>query len=196
LDELIEGFLPKLPIGYRLETQRYSGSGWDSDKDDKHPVLWLLVVLLVMYVICAILLESLLQPLAVIITIPISFIGVFITFFAFKLPFGDGGYAAMLLLSGLTVNSALYIINEYNIRLRQSRQLSKKKHYLKAYNQKIIPILLTICSTMLGLVPFLFSGQKDPFWFSLAAGTIGGLAFSLCAIFIYLPLFIRLKEKK
>lgn len=192
LDELIADFLPHLPIGYRLESQRYSGGRWGSDDHDKRPVLWLLVILAVIYMICAVLLESLVQPFAVILTIPISFIGVFITFFAFKLPFGDGGYAAMLLLSGLTVNSALYLINEYN----NQKNKEYLKAYLKAYNQKIIPILLTICSTMLGLVPFLFGGGKDPFWFSLAAGTIGGLAFSLCAVWVYLPLFLRLKVKQ
>jgi multidrug efflux pump subunit AcrB len=67
--------------------------------------------------------------------------------------------------------------------------------YVKAYQHKIIPILLTIISTILGLIPFLVAGKNEVFWFSLAAGTIGGLLFSLIGIVFYLPLLVRLKDK-
>ena len=65
--------------------------------------------------------------------------------------------------------------------------------YLKAYNQKIIAITLTILSTVLGLIPFVLGGQKEVFWFAFAVGAMGGLIFSLVAIIVFLPLFLRLK---
>lgn len=65
--------------------------------------------------------------------------------------------------------------------------------YLKAFNHKIIPVFLTIISTVLGLVPFVWSGQNEVFWFAFAAGAMGGLIFSVVAIMIYLPLFLKLK---
>ena len=44
--------------------------------------------------------------------------------------------------------------------------------------QSIIPILLTILSTALGLIPFLLDGpDEQPFWYSLAMGTIEGCWF-------------------
>ena len=194
LGELTDDFITRLPIGYRLERERYTGSSWGAeDKDNKRTSL-ILLILLIIYFICAILLESLLQPLAVIGMIPLSFIGVFIVFWAFKLPFGDGGYASMLLLAGLTVNSALYILNDYNNLLKENNKLSLVTLYLKAYHHKIIPILLTIFSTVLGLIPFLFGGRQDPFWFSLAVGTMGGLVFSLFGLLMYLPLYLRMKR--
>ena len=186
LDEHIEKTKKILPLGYRVEKPNYRG-WWDSE--DKTSYWLILLVIGIIYFICAILLESLLQPLAVIGMIPISFIGVFVTFSLFELNFDQGGYAAFILLCGISVNAALYIINDLN-NLKRARQLKiDLRLYLKAFNHKITPILLTIISTILGLIPFLLSGQNEVFWFALAAGTIGGLLFSLFAILFFLPLW-------
>ena len=56
-----------------------------------------------------------------------------------------------------------------------------------------ILFMLTILSTVLGMIPFLIDGHNDqPFWLSLAVGTIGGLALSVIPIFLFLPVVIRL----
>jgi multidrug efflux pump subunit AcrB len=57
-----------------------------------------------------------------------------------------------------------------------------------------LAILLTILSTVLGLVPFIWGGQKEVFWFAFVVGASGGLIFSLVAILFYLPLFLKLKK--
>nr|WP_319398803.1 efflux RND transporter permease subunit [uncultured Carboxylicivirga sp.] len=186
----------ELPIGYRIKQQYYQGGFWH-DQEEDHTQLWLLLLIAgIIFFICAIVFESLLQPLAVLMMIPLTFIGVFLTFYWFDLGFDQGGYASLLLLSGLTVNSALYILNELNNIRKRYPNLSAIKSYLKAFNNKIVPIILTILSTVLGLVPFLSGGKKEAFWFSLAAGTIGGLIFSLLAIVMILPLFEKGIRKK
>ena len=191
LKENVKKMNKYLPLGFKAENGR-GGYFWRHDEKQQYWLLFLIMVII--YFICAILLESLLQPLAVIATIPLSFIGVFLTFALFKLRFDQGGYASMVLLSGLTVNSALYIINDYNNNRRSGRGRNRLRQYLKAYNHKIIPILLTVLSTSLGLIPFLIDGQEGGFWFSLATGAIGGLMFSILAIVIWLPLFFNLKK--
>lgn len=181
----------ELPIGYRIKKQYYRGGSW-YDHEEDHTQLWLLLLIAgIIFFICAVVFESLLQPLAVLMMIPLTLIGVFLTFYWFELGFDQGGYASLLLLSGLTVNSALYILNELNNIRKRYPNLSPVKCYLKAYNNKIVPIILTIISTVLGLVPFLSGGKREAFWFSLAAGTIGGLIFSLLAIVMILPLFVK-----
>lgn len=126
------------------------------------------------------------QPLAIIFVIPVSYIGVFLTFYLFGLNFDQGGFASFVLLCGITVNASIYILNEYNAIRRDFPRLSPLRAYTKAWNVKIIPIFLTVMSTILGFVPFMI-GDKTPFWFPLAAGTIGGLVMSVIGIFIYLP---------
>ena len=191
INRIVDDFKPRMPLGYSLFDGESYWWGQESKKQ-----YWLLALIVVMiFFICAILFESLLQPLAVILTIPLGYIGIFLTFYIFHLTFDQGGFAAMVMLCGITVNAAIYIINDYNHLRREyaGRKVSNMKLYFKAFNYKIIPILLTVVSTVLGFVPFLI-GEKQAFWFSLAAGTIGGLLFSLVGIIFYLPLFLKIKK--
>ncbi len=180
-----------LPIGYKVSEQNYD-LWWN--KKDKKQYYYIFVIVAIIFFICSILMESLKQPLAIISMIPISFLGVFLTFYLFDFNFDQGGFASFILLSGISINSALYIINDLN---NFKKQYPKKKIlllYFKAFNYKIIPIGLTIVSTIAGLIPFIWEGQKEIFWFAFAAGSIGGLVFSLIGIFIYLPLFVIKKS--
>ena len=186
-EEFIEEMKPHLPLGYNMEDGRKSFDFWN--KKEKNQYYLIFLVIIIIYFICSILLESLRQPLAIMAMIPISFIGVFLTFYLFDLNFDQGGFASFILLSGITVNSGLYIINDFNNLRKKYPAKSHFSLYLKAFNQKIIPVLLTILSTALGLIPFIWQGQNEVFWFSFASGTIGGLVFSLVALYLYLPLF-------
>jgi multidrug efflux pump subunit AcrB len=181
-----------LPIGYSADRSLYSYS-WGEKKGNYYLIF---LVILIIYFICAILLESLAQPFAVISLIPFSFIGVFLTFHIFKIRPDEGVLAAMLLLAGLVVNSALYIVNDYNNFGKAGRNVTRLRTYIKAYNAKVIPIALTILSTIIGLMPFLIAGKDERFWFSLAAGTIGGLLFSMIGLIFFLPIFMRLRMKR
>ena len=185
---MIEEANEMLPLGFRA-FDPMEGMTWRVD--DKKQYGLILLVMVIIFFICAILLESLLQPLAVILMLPLSYIGVFLTFYLFNFNFDQGGYAAFLFLSGIVVNSALYILNDMNNLRKSNPGLPAIDMYLKAYNAKIIPILLTIVSTVLGLTPFLFGGKTESFWFALAAGTIGGLVFSLLVLIVFLPLLVR-----
>ena len=190
LDKEIERLNKQLPMGYTAERE---GRYWRFGKDKKD--YWLLGLLFVIiFFTTSILFNSLRQPFTVILVIPISFIGVFLTFYLFDLNFDQGGFASFILLSGITVNASIYILNECNTIHKQKPSLSPLRTYLKAWNSKIIPILLTIISTILGFIPFMIGLDKESFWFPLASGTIGGLLFSLIGIFLFLPLFL-VKER-
>ena len=67
--------------------------------------------------------------------------------------------------------------------------------YVKAWNTKVIPIFLTVVSTILGFIPFMVGAEKEGFWFPLAAGTIGGLVMSVIGVFIFLPVLTLNKKK-
>ncbi len=176
----------ELPLGFSI----HDSNTWGWSQEETSQYWLLLLVLAVIFVICTILLESLAQPFIVITSIPIAFTGLFLTFAMFKIKFDQGGYAAMILLSGITINSLLYIINDYNNLKKLNKNLSTMQLFLKAYNQKIIPIILTTLSTILGLLPFLLAGKNEGFWFTLAAGATGGLVFSMIATIIWLPLMM------
>ena len=184
-----------MPIGFRVkEGQEWGNYYWGKMGGIDARIWYILLVIVIIYFICAILLESLRQALVVIIIAPVSFIGCFLGFYFFGLQFNEGGLAAFIMMCGLSVNAILYIINDYNNRIKAGhpRGLST---YLKAYNAKIIPILLTIISTMLGFTPFLI-GEVSDFWFSLALGTMCGLGFSLIVLVGVLPMMFKRRNKE
>lgn len=186
LDKDLEEFATLLPMGY---TASPDGNRWRWSKKDNKQYLLLLVVITIIFFTTSILFNSLKQPFAIIFVIPVSFIGVFLTFYWFKLNFDQGGFASFVLLCGITVNASIYVLNEYNSIRRRFPKLSSLRAYTKAWNAKVVPIFLTVISTILGFIPFLVGTDKESFWFPLAAGTIGGLVMSVIAVFVLLPIF-------
>lgn len=192
LDKEIEELNSRLPTGYTAQKESSSWN-WGKKMNKQYWLIGLLIVII--FFTTSILFNSVKQPLAVIFIIPISFIGVFLTFYWFKLNFDQGGFASFILLAGITVNASIYIQHEYNQVRTQKPLLSPLRAYLKAWNSKIVPIFLTILSTILGFIPFMVGTQKEAFWFPLAAGTIGGLVMSILGIFIFLPLLLLKKDQ-
>lgn len=187
----LEEFNQTIPVGYRAEAQDYN---WHWGAKDYKQYLLLLLVIGIIFFTTSILFNSLKQPLAIIFIIPVSYIGVFLTFYWFELNFDQGGFASFILLCGITVNASIYIINEYNSIRKQFPLYSPAKSYVKAWNRKILPIFLTVVSTILGFIPFMIGNEKEGFWFPLSAGTIGGLIMSIIGIFIFLPIFTLKKR--
>lgn len=191
LDKILESYVPTLPMGYHAEKEDYS---WKDDKGGEKYFLLALIAVIIFF-ITAVMFNSLRQPLAVILVIPVSYIGLFLTFYLFSLKFDKGGFAAMILLCGITVNAAIYIINEYNTLRHRHPCIDPYALYMRAFRAKITAVMLTVLSTVLGFIPFLIGDTMEGFWFPLAAGTMGGLVMSLAAILFLLPLLLLPRHK-
>ena len=188
-----------LPVGFKAEKMKWNYGAFD----DPYNIWILLLVVTIIYFMCAILFESLLLPLVIIGLIPVSFIGVSLVFGITEWSFDQGGYASLIMLSGLVVNAGIYILHQYR-GMRESAVRADGKAvgnktplqlYIKAFNNKIVPISLTVVSTVLGLIPFLMDGPNEVFWFAFAVGTMSGLLFSLLALVFVLPMWIRQSQK-
>jgi multidrug efflux pump subunit AcrB len=179
LKEVLAAYEQVKPLGYTAEKQSFS---WSSEETKKQYGL-LLILIIAIFFICSILFESFRLPFYILLLIPIAFVGLFLTFGVFEFYFDQGGYAAFVMLGGLTVNAGIYILYDF-----QQRRIQNNRSFLKAVSYKATPILLTIFSTCFGLVPFIIGGQNEVFWFSLAAGTIGGLLLSMIGVFFFLPM--------
>src|SRR5690606_26383277 len=191
LERAIEGYEKNLPMGYTMSNvnQQY---GWG--KKDNKQYLLLLFMFIIIYFTTSILFNSFRQPFSILFVIPISFIGIFLTFYLFDLNFDHGGFASFILLSGITINANIYILDEYN-NIRSKYNIRPDRAYIKAWNAKVRAVFLTIISTMLGFTPFLIGEHKEAFWFPLAAGIIGGLLISLIATFLFLPFFMGVGKR-
>ncbi len=187
IEGVVDTFSRTLPVGFSCEVATY---GWYQDTGEQY---WLLiVVVLIIYMLCGILFESWTRPFVIILLIPVSFIGVFLTFRFTGIPFGTGGFASLVLLCGITVNAAIYILNEYDRLTRLYTGRRGVDIYVKAFSRKIVAVILTVVSTVAGLIPFLLDGPEEKFWYSFAVGTISGLTFSLLVLVLVMPLYMRL----
>lgn len=186
LDNSIKVMEKQIPVGYTIE----SGGNYMRFDQQKRQYSLLLFLMVGIFFICAVLFENLKQPLHIIVTIPISFIGLFLIFSVFDFRFDPGGFAAFVMLGGLVVNASIFIVNDLN----NSRLKKYNRSVLRSVIGKAQPIILTILSTCFGLIPFLLEGDSEYFWFALAIGTIGGLIFSMVAVFLCLPVFLSRRK--
>lgn len=177
-----------LPIGYKAYDP-YSG-WWEQNKEKYTWLIFLIIA--VIFIMLSITFESLRLPFAVIFMIPISFIGLFLTFGLSDLSFDQGGFAAFVMLCGIVVNAGIYLVLTFKDIIESDLYHKRNQidSYIKAFGRKINPILLTVISTVLGLIPFLTDGPKEVFWFDFAVGTIGGMVFSLIAVILVLPVLV------
>ena len=193
IEDITKQFNAQMPVGFKCQNASY---GWHEDTGEQYRMLLLVVVII--FFICSILFESLLLPLAILSLVPVSFIGAFLTYYFTGVEFGTGGYAALVLLAGLTVNAGIYIVAEFRNNWATSfNSCNRRKadYYVRAYNHKISAVFLTILSTVLGLIPFFIDGADNKFWFSFATGASGGLLFSVIALVFFMPIMLPLKKQ-
>lgn len=178
-----------LPIGYTIKQDK---NVWNWQENQNHYYL-VLLLLFCIWCICAILFENITYPLIIVLTIPISFIGIFLIYGFGNFYFDQGGFASFIMVGGLVANAGIFIINDYN---NLKSVDNENKRLIKAVYYRSRTILLTTIAAICGVIPFITEGQKEIFWFSFAIGTIGGLIFSAFAIFIFLPVIMFKRNYK
>lgn len=189
IEQTVDAFKKTLAVGYSCEKQSYRNPA-----SEESNYWFLLLVAVVVFFICSIHFESLRFAWTILSVVPMALMGAFLSFCLTGVEFGSGGFASLVMLVGIVVNSGIYILSQYRIVLRHSHR-SSVSCYICAYNHKIIPIMLTVLSTMMGMIPFLIDGKEEPFWFSFAVGVIGGLLFSVIALIFVMPIFLSFRKK-
>lgn len=189
LKEVVAHFKKILPVGYRCQND-----SWQSPLEESSNYWLLLLVAVVVFFICAIHFESIRMAWTILSVVPLAVIGSFLCFWLTGVEFSSGGFASLVMLIGIVVNSGIYILSRYRDVSLQSRRTSIA-NYVCAYSHKIVPVFLTVVSTVIGMIPFFFDGDEEPFWFSFATGVVGGLLFSLPTLVFVMPLFVRYKKK-
>jgi multidrug efflux pump subunit AcrB len=125
--EVIEKHKKSLVSGFNIR----DGAPDFFGNQGKELPLPLIACFFIIFCICAILLESFKKSLLIILIIPISFIGVFMSLYVLEIGFNQGVYGALILLVGLLVNSSIFIINEF---VNYNKKLKSHSSYIKAFN--------------------------------------------------------------
>ena len=159
------------------------------DSDNQTMVTNMLLAALMIYIVMAALFESLLHPAAILSGIVFSIFGVFWFFLITGTAFGIMAMIGILILMGVVVNNGIVMIDHIN-QLRRIG-LSRYAAVVEGATHRLRPILMTMSTTILGLVPLAVGnttiGGNGPPYFPMARAIIGGLAFSTIISLLVLP---------
>ena len=153
IDRAMEGF--QMPRGYSWGKGHRFERMQESDDSQKF-ALYLAVTFV--FLLMGVLFESFVMPLVVIISFPLSIIGVYWTLFLTSTPFDVMGKIGMIILVGVVVNNAIVLIDFVN-RLR-IKGLSRTEAILEAGKHRFRPILMTAFTTIFGLLPMVLGSAK------------------------------------
>lgn len=165
----------QLPVGYSFIKSDNAGER-DTEKEKQNSIIQLIFfsVLLVYMSLCA-LLESFKYPLVILLTVPLSLIGVVWIYYFFNQYIDSSALMGIILLSGIVVNNSIILVNHINTLSCQAIPL--KTAVIQGTADRIRPILMTSLTTILGLIPMLFVSESSQsnLWKLLSLSTIGGL---------------------
>ena len=137
LNEKLEKFQTLLPLGYSFEQKDELGIFTNDEKENYLPQI--ILIILIIYSCCAILFEDFFQPLIIVSMIPVSLIGGFLAFYFGDFNFDQGGMASFLFLSGISVNAAIFILNEFN-QLERKNNKNSLENFISALRKKTLPV--------------------------------------------------------
>jgi len=182
-----------VPAGYEIKRPM-----WFFEFQKKHAIPLILLSslsLLIVFMVTASLYESYRKPFVIILSAPMSLIGLLASFYFFDVNFGRGGYAAVLFLIGLSVNNGILLVDRVSHAVSESVKgghLERASSIASAAATRLRPILITALVAIAGFAPFLFTSNVYSFWYPFSIGIIGGIAVSTIMILLFTPAFYDL----
>jgi HAE1 family hydrophobic/amphiphilic exporter-1 len=187
--ERMKGF--KLPAGYSWDWGQ-----WGRDRDDALATMTngVLLSLLVVILLMAALFESFVQPLAIIITLPLAFFGAFWSLWLFGYELDVVGYMGVIILIGVVVNNGIVLVDHVNQLRREGK--SRFDALLEGCGNRLRPVLMTAITTVFGLLPLAMSAftVAGAYIDSMAVAVLGGLTTSTIFTLLALPVWYSMIE--
>lgn len=130
--------------------------------------------------------NSFLRPFIIMLTIPLGFIGFSVAFFLHGKPISFLALIGIVGLTGIIVNSGIVLIEFIEIAKREGMELEKA--LIKASSQRLLAVIATAFSTMLGLFPTAYGiGGKDLMLIPITLAMAWGLTSGTILTLIFIP---------
>ena len=174
-----------LPEDYRYE---FVGENKEMQESFLQLAMALVLSIILVYMIIAAQFESLLMPLAVMFSVPFSLIGVILGLLLTDKSLNVLSYIGIIMLVGIVVNNSIVLIDYIN-KLRQ-KGMERKEAIILGGETRLRPILMTMFTTVLALVPMALGiGEGAELRAPMAITIIGGLTSSTFLSLIIVPIF-------
>ena len=172
-----------LPAGYRFE---FGGDTQQMDESLGYALAALGLAVIFIYLILASQFGSFLQPLAIMASLPLSLIGVFLALLAFGSTLNIFSVIGLIMLMGLVTKNAILLVDFTNQGIREGKD--RYAAILDAGQVRLRPILMTTAAMVFGMLPLALalgagSEQQSP----MAHAVIGGIITSTALTLVVVP---------
>ncbi|MGM9758840.1 MAG: efflux RND transporter permease subunit [Parabacteroides sp.] len=176
-----------LPEGYGYE---FGGMAREEASTTNTTTVVFVICIVFIYLILCALYESLMIPLAVILSVPFGLVGSFLFAQLWGLENNIYMQTGLIMLIGLLSKTAI-LLTEY-ASTRREQGMSIAAAAMSAAKARLRPILMTSLTMIFGMLPLMFShGVGANGNISVGVGTVGGMLLGTVALlFIVPPLFI------
>jgi hydrophobe/amphiphile efflux-1 (HAE1) family protein len=145
------------------------------------------------YIVLASQFESFLQPLIIMLSLPLALVGALLLLLVTGKNLGMPAMIGVVMLMGLVTKNAILLVDYTNQLRREGRPL--KDALLTAGPVRLRPIVMTTVAMILGMVPSAIgTGDGSEFRAPIAIATIGGLITSTLLTLVVVPVAYLLLE--
>ncbi len=147
----------------------------------------IVMALVLVYMLMAAQFERFLDPLVVMLSVPVALVGVVPTLLLTGTTLNIQSLMGLMMLIGIVVNNAIVLVDAINL-LRREYRMGAAEAVVEAGRLRLRPILMTTGTTILGLLPLALGlGAGAEIQAPLARVVIGGLAASTMVTLILIP---------
>ena len=176
-----------------LDGVNYSLSGDAEDAKDamNQIVIAIVTAFVLIYLILAALYESLVQPIIIMITLPLSFSGAFIGLYITGNSLSLFGLIGLVVLMGVVGKNATLVIDMANEFRKQGKGVDES--IILAGESRLRPILMTVFAMVFGMIPLaVSSGAGSAMKYPIGIAMIGGLIVSMFLSLLVVPAFYKI----
>jgi HAE1 family hydrophobic/amphiphilic exporter-1 len=173
----------QLPPGYRID---YTGESEDMVESFGYAMQSLILAVILIYAILASQFRSFLQPFAIMLSLPLSLLGVAAMLWAVKDTLNMMSMIGLILLMGLVTKNAILLVDFANVQRRAG--VGRREALIEAARVRLRPILMTTLAMIFGMLPLAFEiGAGAEFRAPMARAVIGGLITSTLLTLVVAP---------
>ncbi|MFT7192075.1 MAG: HAE1 family hydrophobic/amphiphilic exporter-1 [Dinoroseobacter sp.] len=160
----------------------------------------LIVALIIVFLVMAILFESFVLPLVILIAVPVAAAGgvgglAFLNTFQTQ-PLDMLTLLGFVILVGIVVNNAILIVHQTLYHLREEG-MDPVDAIEEATRNRIRPIFMSTLTSVMGMLPLvIFSGEGSELYRGLGAVVVGGLSMSAFLTLLTVPPLLRLTLRR
>lgn len=172
------------------------GGEWETIQDTNRELRVVIgLAIILVFMVMAVQYERLTDPLVILMSAPLSLIGVTAMLWATGTTLSAPALIGLVLLIGIVVNNAILLV-EYIETGRREHGLDLEAAIVEAGALRLRPILMTTMTTVLGMTPLAIGlGEGAEIMRPLALAVIGGLSVSMLLTLFVVPCIYRIMNR-